>query len=526
MPKYNEKQLEGLRLLEPFIFNFLIYHKTHKNARIRISDHLYLETIIKDKAENMCVKKSTQGGYTEFLIARALNEAIEGRGVFYVMPTFSLISRFVKNRIDRTIQNTPYYRNQIRDQEGKISTSMSLKHIGKGSIAFIGSNSTAGFTEFPADTLIIDELDECDQSALGMAEERLSASKSPRIIKIGNPSLQEFGIDSEFLKSDKKEWHIKCGCGEWIKPDFFVHVIEEVDNGDYIIRDESWTQDSNRDISMICHKCKKPLNRFDPGEWVSETESQTSGYHVSKLFSTNMKMQRIVERFQEGLKDDSKLQRFYNGDLGLAYTAKGSKLDYELLNACRADYIMPSTSTLPCVMGVDVGTVCNVIIAEISPDKRLRTVYIGEASEEQDIINLYRQYNCKVACIDAMPEKRMSKKLSSVLRGMFVVYYGDVKVEKINVNDKVIVVDRTATLDGVREAILLQTVILPKNADKLSPLRPDGASEFYYQMTTSVRVYDDEKQKYFWREGTSPDHFFHAMNYLLIAKRILIQVAR
>jgi hypothetical protein len=502
----------------------LSHHRTHKNEKITFAYHQYLRDIFLDKAGYIVAKKATQGGYTEYLVGRALGEAIGGRGIFYVMPTFSLVSRFVKNRIDRTIENTPYYKNQIRDQQGKFSTSISLKHVGKGSIAFIGSNSSSGFTEFPADSLIIDELDECDQSSLSMAEERLSASKEPRIVKIGNPTIQEFGIDSEFLKSDRKEWNIQCQCGKWIKPDFFTHVVTEIENKEYVIIDEDWEPGSNKDIRMICHKCHKPLDRFGEGRWEAEAESPISGYHVSKLFSTNMKMARIVERFQEGLKDDSKMQRFYNGDLGIAYTAKGSKLDYELLNACKENYNMPSGSTLPCIMGADVGSVIHVKIGELLQDKRIRVVYIGTVNTEEDVMNLYRQYNCKVGCIDAMPEKRLSKRLASILRGMFVVYYGEVKVEKVNIDDKMVVVDRTATLDGVREAILTQQIILPKNADKLLPLRPDGASEYYYEMTTSVRVFDEDKQKYFWREGTAPDHYMHATNYMLIAKRMLMKV--
>ena len=524
MPSEIEKKMEYLKKNHTTMWIALSHHRTHKNEIITFDHHAYLRDIFLDKAGYIICKKATQGGYTEYLVARALGEAIPGRGIFYVMPTFSLVSRFVKNRIDRTIENTPYYKTQIKDQVGKYSTSISLKHIGKGSIAFIGSNSTSGFTEFPADSLIIDELDECDQTSLSMAEERLSASKEPRIIKIGNPTIQEFGIDSEFLKSDKKEWYIRCKCGTWVKPDFFVHVVVEVENKEYVILDEDWEPGSKKDINMICHKCHKPLDRFGEGRWQAEAESLISGYHVSKLFSTNMKMVRIVERFQDGLKDDSKMQRFYNGDLGLAYTAKGSKLDYELLNACKTNYSMPSTSTRPCVLGADVGTVIHVTIAELLPDKRLRVVYIGTVNTKEDVENLYRQYNCKVGCIDALPEKRLSKSLAFSLRGMFVVYYGEVKVEKVNLDDKVVTVDRTATLDGVREAILTQQILLPKNADKLAPLRPDGASEFYYEMTTSVRVFDEEKKKYFWREGNAPDHYQHSINYMLIAKRMLLKV--
>ena len=519
------KKLEFLRLHKPAMYLALKHHRTHKGEMVSFFKHEYLREFLMDDNPYICVKKSTQGGYTEILEVISIAKAITGRGVFYVMPTERLVSRFVKNRIDKSIAMTEYYRQQVKESGNKGAESVSLKHIGRGVIAYIPSNSTSAFTEFPADDLIIDELDECDQSNLSMADERLSHSKDPRIIKIGNPTIQEFGIDYEFLKSDRKEWHIRCRCKKWVKPEFFVNVVQEVENNDYVLCDDKWDENSTRDINMICQHCGKPLDKFGEGEWVAENpKSRVSGYHVSKLFSTNMPLTKIVQRFQDGLKDDSKLQRFYNGDLGVAFTGKGSKLSYDLLNDCKADYTMPDKSSLPCVMGVDVGNVCHVKIGELQPDKKLRIVYIGTVSTEEDIMNLYRQYKCKVGCIDAMPERRMSKKLATVLRGMFTVYYGDVKVERISIDDKVVVVDRTSTLDGVREAVLTQQIILPKNADKLVPLRPDGVSEYYYEMCTSTRIYNEEKKRYAWVEGTAPDHFMHATNYMLIAKRILMKV--
>ena len=522
--KIRQQIIRGAQFLEknyPDVYMALAHHRTHKGERITLEHYEYLAKIIFDQSEKMVIKKATQSGISEILSVKALVKAMNGRSVFYVLPTDRLVSRYVKNRIDRSIENTIYYKSKMKESKSFFSASTSLKHIGKGTIAFVPSNSSSAFTEFPADDLIIDELDECNQENLIMATERLSASRDPRIIYVSNPTLQNFGIDAEFNKSDKKEWFIKCGCGEWINPDFFVHIVKEVDDGEYIILDEDYEESQGKDIRMICHKCGKPIDRFKKGSWIPQAKSHISGYHISKLFSTNIKVTDRVERFNNGLKNDSELQRFYNGDLGPAFTSSGSKVNYDMLRECMTDYTMPETSDGTCIMGIDVGTMMNVIICEAR--EKLRLVYAGTVAEFEDIRDLYVRYRVRIGCVDAMPEKRLSKKICG-LRGMFMVYYGDVKKETINIDSRIITIDRTSSLDAVKELILTRGIELPRNADKLNPLTQEGISELFYQLCTSTRIYNQEKERYEWAEGSNPDHYFHGMNYMLIAKRILMKV--
>jgi hypothetical protein len=509
----------------PEMFVAVNCHKTHKNEMITFKGMEYLRSIYMDKSDYIVFKKSTQMGISEYLTIRAVVSSAIGRGVFYVMPTGSLVSRFVKNRVDRSINFTPFYSQLVRRMSSKSSESISLKHIGKGSIAFIGSNASAGFTEYPADDLIIDELDECDQTNLSMAVERLSASTHKKIIKVGNPTMMDFGIDSEYNKSDMKEWFLKCEhCGEWQYLDFFTHVVEEVENGDFVIRDEEWERNCGRDIRVICSKCNKPMDRQGEGQWVSrkgEEDCSISGYHISKIFSKNFKIIELMDRFEKGQTDDSEMQRFYNGDLGVAYTSSGAKINYDMLRECMSDYSMPSSSKAVCIAGVDVGAKFHTLISERLPDGKLKLVFIGMIDSEEELIDTLRNYNARIGDIDALPERNLSKKICSKFRGFFRNYYGDVKVEKVDINNKIIMADRTSSLDSVKSAILNHDIMLPRNADKLDPLATDGVSEFFYELCTSTRVYNREKQTYSWVEGGLPDHFFHAMNYMLLANRLI-----
>ena len=51
------------------------------------------------------------------------------------------------------------------------------------------------------------------------------------------------------------------------------------------------------------------------------------------------------------------------------------------------------------------------------------------------------------------------------------------------------------------------------------PVDKYGFSEYYNHMCSSTRVYDEKKDVYDWVE-VGADHYFHASNYMLIAKKI------
>jgi hypothetical protein len=518
------KQSQYLYTYYPVLFHAIYYHKTHKNENITFQDYYYLKQIYLDKNPYIVIKKATQSGISEWLAVTSLIKSKEGRGVFYVMPTDRLASRFVKNRIDRTINFTPYYKALVpSEKRSRFAESTSLKHIGKGSIAFVGSNTPTVFTEYPADDIIIDELDQCHQDNIKMAVERLSASKDPRQIRISNPTIEGHAIDLEFKDSTQNKWFIKCSnCGKYIHPDFFQHVIKDVGDNNFLVRDKSWDRTSEEDIMPICNHCHKPYDRFAKGQWVSQNKSNRSGYHISKMFSTNITVVDLLERFEKGLMNDKSMERFYNGDLGLAYISKGSKIDFEMLDECVEKYLMPNKCKEPCVCGIDVGNDLHVRIDQIMPNGKLKAMYIGTVKDYWEVMHLFKRYKILAGCIDALPEKRLSRKICSLHKRMFMVYYSDsAKKDTLDVKRKIVNVDRTASLDSVKENIMTKVQILPRNAKQIAPLTKDGISEYYAQMCASTRVFDENKQRYYWTEGSKKDHFMHAENYKLIARKLL-----
>ena len=101
-----------------FFWNLVANHRTHKNLPITFEGHEYIRQIAQDASPDKIIQKSTQGGVSEILICFAITEAEEKRSVFYVLPTYDLLHRFIRNRWEKTVAFSPYY-NVIAGAENK-----------------------------------------------------------------------------------------------------------------------------------------------------------------------------------------------------------------------------------------------------------------------------------------------------------------------------------------------------------------------------------------------------------------------
>ena len=528
-PKQRERNA-FLSKHHPVMFLALNAHYTHKGDGVSFRGRYFLRDIYLDQSDYITIRKSTQCGLTEWLIVVAISRASMGRGVFYVLPTYSLQNRFVKNRFNKSVEYSSYYKTMLQSEEGKRFTeNMSLKRFGNGSVAFIGSNAPAAFMEFPADDLIIDELDKCNMENLPLADGRLSSSESPTRVKVSNPTIEGFGIDIEYNQSDRKQWYIKCSsCGKYIQPDFSRHVVKEgQDENEYYVIDEAWDEHSIRDIKPICHLCGKPFDRFADGIWKEQDKkSNISGYHISKMFSTNVSLVEMVNNFNEGLENETKLQAFYNLDLGLAYTSKGSKITYSVLDEAIGDYneYKDLKDGSRAFMGVDVGSYLHYVIARFTPERNIQVLTFGKVQTEDELFSVAKRYNAVIGVIDGLPETRLSKKICGRLKYWFMCFYGATKTMKMNERAKMITVDRTISLDEVKESIITRRLILPVGSRYKQPLVFQSGievSEFYQNMTSSTRVFNEKRQVYDWVH-TEPDHYMHSTCYMLIASKLFL----
>jgi len=398
---------------------------------------------------------------------------------------------------------------QIRVGSGKAAEAVVMKQIGPATVSLIGSNSRNGFKSFVGDAAIVEEVDECRQENLPMIEDRFGASDFRKTWKIGNPTVEDFGIDRLFKEGDQKRWFITCDhCGKRQSLDWFTNVVREVREGVF----ESRSPDG---YGVVCSKCSKPLDRLGPGEWIAMYPGRTtSSYTVSKLHSGTVPMREIGKRFETGLSDLGAQQVFYNADLGLPFTPKGAKLTEEVLKRCVREFPRQSTGENTAA-GVDVGTLLHTTVI----DKDGQVIAIESFRTFEELAVLMDAYGATVV-IDGRPEARKAREFADKYPGRVWIcdqYKTVAKAEnwKLDNDHRTVSIDRTASMDGSHAKLLRQAVTFPRDAESIED---QTGSTFFSQMMAPTRVWDATRGVHIWTKGV--DHWRHAYNLATVAREI------
>ena len=299
--------------------------------------HLYL-------ADNFCVTHNT-----EFAIVTCAAMADYGLKVFFVFSKIEKRNKVVADRIDPAFASIPLYRAMsegARKERKALADSTGLKHFGKGGINFVGSNSEKDFTSFDADVAVIDEHQECDQDNISGVFERMSGSPYRFQIILGNPRLtgtkENNNLDWQYQQSDQRQWHVPCdNCGHLQVLDWWQHFIEEKKSATGAIltidaRDTEWDAEGVLDMRPICLMCKRPMDRLNrEGRWVARNPGhRRRGYNLSNLYNVNVRMggpDSLLERYISAQYSPLNLAKFWNDQLGLAFTQDGTNITDRML---------------------------------------------------------------------------------------------------------------------------------------------------------------------------------------------------
>lgn len=496
----------------------------------------HIRALYESMSPHICIQGSVQCFKSEWMIIDHFAMAFNGLSVFYVLAKYDVRNTYVQNRINRCVQNVKEYKRIV---DKGFFDNVALKSFGRGVVKYVGSNVLADFKEFPADCLYTDEEDDCNADNLGYGLDRLRASKYQFTRSIGNPRHSGQGINGRFADSSAEEWCGPCNrCRDLAPLDWFVGVAKEVTNRegdvvDYLLRDGAWEPGCRRDVRIMCPACDGGALARDSmdGLWVpSQPGHPIEGKHISMLCCTINDVAGMWTRFRAGLTDPGKLQRFYNSDLGLPYTAVGHKVTVSLLDACAEDdytlvieagcaHVRGDRHDGPCSMGVDVG---NNFDARVSfPGKRgtRRMVFCGKVQHVEDLLDLIDRYNVEKVVVDSQPETTMVEEFQErapcdVWLCRYPGTEGSDRKLTYDLSARRISVDRTSALDRSFAQLRRRKNILPANY----AVMPNYVSE----MCGPVReVVEDGRgnPKYEWSKCT--DHARHADVYDMFAAELL-----
>ena len=482
---------------------------TAQNIRLETGDkflfenHEYLIGIYADTHPHIVIQKSTQMGASTYAFIRAVHgcQHFYKLGVGYFFPTATDVQDFSKTRITPFLKYNKHI--TITDvSDGLDTDNVGVKRVGNTYMYLRGMRTDIGVKSIPLDLVIFDELDEAEPQAREKALHRRDHSDYKHALELSNPTLENYGINKQFLESDQKYYLIKCGhCGHWTSlDDGFPNCLQEQKDG-HVLR--------------LCGKCKRELDIHGPGEWVPKARGNKamSGYLISQLYSHYIDPKVILQEFKT--KRGSDLETFYRMRLGRAYTLAENKIEKQQVLSLTSKQELKQPKSQYAYLGVDQGSDLHCVIIYSDGER----TYLKKAfvlTDFEDIDKVIEDEGIRCGVIDALPETRKAKELKDRNKGLvFLNYY----VEGAKGNYKwdeekgIVQTDRTESLDFSQHPLTNGGIILYNNIIDL----PDFAQHCANIARKLVENEQTGGKKYTWVK-TGPDHYRHALNYAFIAR--------
>lgn len=456
-------------------------------------------------------RKAAQLGISTYSLVKAFYKGIRhGETTGYYFPTDEDVDDFVQDRANPMIENSDTLANL---QSHNLTDNVGLKQFGKFSLYFRGVFSKRKVKSITLDHVVKDEVDEANQENLKFADDRMLHSANPAITELSQPSIDDFGIDESFKRSDSRYWGVRCGCGTWnfVDKTFPECIITRGQNTYY-----------------RCMKCDRKLN-MNSGAWVAEFPSRSKeivGRHLSHLIFNHLTPAEIKRRHEQAVSTIQK-KNFSISILGFPRTTAAAKpITEEVLKGAQRPYAADSTTRFT-FWGMDVGDKCHLVFMQPSENRLRVTDFIELASDdEKTIIQAVEQRGGYCGVIDAMPYKTLAKNIARHFQGrVYINYYkgdtlktseegqGEFAVPRVTVN-------RDESLDETAESLREMRIELPDpkrmHADKLATYETFKSQ---LKMLIKEGVDKDGINEIHYKKNV-PNHFGMALNYARIASEI------
>lgn len=487
--------------------------------------HPWLKEMHDSDAELNVGQKSAQMGYTECVLNKTFfNIDVRGIDCLYILPAQNPdASDFSAARFDAALELSTHLSKIFSEVKN-----VGHKRAGTTNLYIRGSRSRSGLKSVPVGFIVLDELDEMTQEHIPLALERASGQREHSAWMISTATIDNFGINSYFLKSSQNHFYFPCPhCSRHIELKFPESLqITATDLDDAALKS----------TQLICYECKIALNHrtkpewLAPGKWVETyPEREIKGWHVNQLYSSTVRPDQIASLYLLSLSDKAAEQEFWNSKLGMPHVVEGARVTDEQISACMGDYtrIDPTRNNRIITMGIDVGSWLHYEIdewvlppygsgADMNIFSQCRVLTYGKVRQFEELDILFMNWGVHFAVIDAQPERRKSIEFANRFYGRVRVcwYPNGINGKTVHLNDteQSVSVDRTSWLDLSlgRFRRGKPWIILPKDIDL----------EYRTQIKAQVRVYQNDKNgnpigRYI--KGQDADHYGHARNYAEIA---------
>lgn len=495
-----------------------------------------MASVLTDPAKRIVVCAASQTAKTTtFFLKQALLLNAVPMSVINVWPREEDRNDFVQGRWNPMLAGSPWLRARAGQSVARVGLQEFRGDAGRSQVHFRGTYGRMSGIGPPADLLFLDEFDLCNAETIGALQGRTGASPFDIRWNNSNPSFPDVGVAAMLKLSDWKRWFVPCACGSWrdLLADWPECVDGEPPNARY-----------------VCQACGGEITDAMriAGEWrPTRTEADGpitySGYQISRLdltlHSANRLMADIAEITANAsiMRPQEVVSRFF---LGRPHGVGGGEIARETLLEAVARWggrqieNMSIEQGRALRLGVDVQQTKFVVVG-MTGNRILFCREIPRTGETwSELDDLWLKLNPGYGIVDALPEAPQAAAFVARHKGSAGrVYYTEDPRPVTELRERVgekhtYLVDRTASLDGVVEAVHREDFCLPAL---------EGDVEVYVEQLggdalRKVDVLDHRRdvdgvadhtqvapRKQYICSNRKPHDFWHAHNYALLAQR-------
>jgi hypothetical protein len=502
---------------------------THSKRPFSYERYPFQEAIADDPHHNLAVEKCSQVGLTEIQIRKFLailrrNSSLSG---IFTLPNEKMFKRIYNARLK-----------PILDQDAIFNPPMEIQPVRRmdliqiyDSFGYITGCTEGDATSISADFIFHDELDLSPMNMIALFQSRLQDSDMKMTQAFSTPSFVDFGINSSYMRGDQREYMQKCSrCNHWQIPQFdlrFIHIP------DFKIEVAKLTDITSQQIAELpldemyvkCERCqgRLDLNDAQNREWVATHPNRTMfrSYKVRPFSTARIPPGYVFQQLAQ-YQDQDYLRGFYNTVLGEPFTESSAQIQRAEIETAMASGTRGTPAVakdVPVFLGLDFGNVCHLVLGRELPDSKFEFFHF----EQIPILNLLERlseirqdYSIVQGCIDRMPFIPTANALrdSSAHVLMPVFYAGTAGIAPVLDEFQQVDfyrVNRTNCLDRVRTLIVQANAVI------------SGYGGYKETVITHLRdmVRDEQPEKEpEWKKLNGNDHFFHAMGYCMLARRV------
>lgn len=253
-----------------------------------------------------------------------------------VLPTLEVRKRWVQQRLDPMLQETPVLRAIVDSRRSRdAGNSEDIKNFPGGMLVIGGANSPASLASMPIRFVLCDEVDrfpwEVGQEGdpLGLIDERTKTFPRRKVLLVSTPTVKGASrIEAEYEQSDMRQYHVPCPhC------DTYQVLRWKHDDGSYGLMHNPATEE----VYYHCRECGARIEEHHKpqmlarGNWIPQHPGRpVRGYQLSGLYSPlglGFSWKELWKKWQEAHDDTANLKRFINTTLGECWEEIGDSIE-------------------------------------------------------------------------------------------------------------------------------------------------------------------------------------------------------